>query len=122
MYHQNYVKNSFDKLIFSYPNNNIVCEDSNSKIKENSENFNIENLSQILTENNAQNVTNESIYKDGFFCNDECSNKFFEFINKGASSKNLNDKNTEQLRILLANVYNNGYNQGYLDNRNSFKM
>ena len=124
---ENYVKNSFDKLIFSYPN--LTLHENEGAIIIN----NNLNEKEILLENQlnlnieSQNLINQSNHNEGYFCNDECYNKFFEFIRNGANSLDLpqiekTSKNIEELRVLLANVYNNGYNQGYYDKSNSSNM
>ncbi len=102
----NFIKNSFDKLLFSYPNNTISYEDNNNKQDEKTENVN-SIKEPILFDLYQLNTFND------LFCNEDCSKKFQIYVDNNLNNPKLSTENkNELLKILLANAYNSGYNKG----------
>lgn len=88
------IKNSFDKLLFIYPNNKIEFQERVEVIHE-------EDLS------NKKQETFDKQQQNQFFCNVSCEEKFNQFLNeKGGTEKE------KMLRKLLLNAFNYGYTQG----------
>ena len=122
MRNEHFVKNSFDRLIHSFPGNKLDFMDQQMS----NSNFNLGGV-EILNENNENNVINENNFTGSYFCNNDCSSKFFEFIYNGSKTLNIQENNnlfpfTEQIRLLLGNSYNYGYNEGLFSSQLSSKQ
>jgi hypothetical protein len=109
----NIIKNSFDKLLFSYPNNTISSEDNNYKQEEKTDKVKNIKESKIISDDQL------SFFKD-IFCNEDCSKKFKDYINNNSNISNLCSENkNELLKILLANAYKCGYAKGISNSKTS---
>lgn len=107
----NFMKNSFDKLLFAYPNNTISCEESDN-LNENNQYVN------EIKESSEDNNYNRSMFINGPFCNEDCSTNFSEFMKNNLNvSNSSNDKiNLELFKFLIESSYKCGYNQGIKEN------
>jgi hypothetical protein len=97
----NLFKGSFDKLLYSYPNNQIQ---SNSIIEE--------IVEDIKIQSDQNEISNRNL---DYFCDENCGKKFFEFLNQKS-----NDPKVANLQSLLLNAYNLGYSNSVTNNQNNY--